>query len=66
MRCVKRRHHIRTLGQEDPLEGDMATHSSVPAWKIPRTMELDGLQSPGLQRVRHYLATKQQQKWSPL
>ena len=36
---------VRSLGQEDPLEKGMATHSSIPAWKIPQTEEPDGLQS---------------------
>ena len=40
-------------GREDPLEEGMASHSSVPAWRIPRTEEPGGLQSRGLQRVRH-------------
>ena len=40
----------------------MATHSSILAWKIPQTEEPGGLQSMGLQRVGHDLATKQQQK----
>ena len=38
---------VRTLGQEDPWEKEMATHSSVLAWKIPRTEEAGGLQSMG-------------------
>ena len=38
-------------GQEDPLEEGMATHSSIPAWRIPRTEERGGLQSMGSQRV---------------
>ena len=38
---------------EDPLEQKMATHSSILAWKIPWTEEPGGLQSMGLQRVRH-------------
>ena len=42
-----------SLGQEDPLEEEMATHSSIIAWKIPWTEEPSGLQSLGLQRVRH-------------
>ena len=42
-----------TLGQEDPLEKEMATHSSILAWRIPRTEESGGVQSIGLQRVRH-------------
>ena len=41
----------RSLGQEDPLEKEMATHSSVLAWKIPWTEEPGGLQSMELQRV---------------
>ena len=44
---------VQSLGQEDPLERGMATHSSILAWKIPWTEESDGLQSMGLQRVRH-------------
>ena len=39
------------LSQEDPLEEGMGTHSSILAWKIPWTEELDGLQSMGSQRV---------------
>ena len=38
---------VRSLGQEDPLEEEMATHSSILAWKIPWTKESDGLYSPG-------------------
>ena len=41
------------LGREDPLEKEMATHSSILAWKIPWTEEHGGLQSMGSQRVRH-------------
>ena len=41
------------LGQEDPLEKEMATHSSIFAWKIPLTEEPGGLQFMGSQRVRH-------------
>ena len=44
---------VRSLGQEDPLEGGMATHSSILAWRIPWTEEPGGLQSMGSQRVRH-------------
>ena len=44
---------IGSPGQEDPLELEMATHSSILAWKIPWTEEPGGLQSMGLQRVRH-------------
>ena len=49
------------LGREDPLKKGMATHSSILAWEIPWTEEPGGLQSMGLQRVGHDLATKQQQ-----
>ena len=41
------------LSQEDPLEEGMATHSSILAWRIPRTEEPGRLQSMGPQRVRH-------------
>ena len=44
---------VRSLGQEDPLEKRMATHSSILAWRIPWTEEPGGLQSVGSQRVRH-------------
>ena len=44
---------VRSLGWEDPLEKEMATHSSVLAWRIPWTEEPDGLQSMGSQRVEH-------------
>ena len=44
---------VQSLGQEDPLEKGMATHSSILAWRIPRTEEPGGLQSRGLQRVGH-------------
>ena len=53
---------VWSLGQEDPLEKEMAIHSSIPAWRIPWTEEPDGLQSMGSQRVRHDLATEQQQQ----
>jgi len=46
-----------TLGQEDTLEKGMATHSNILAWRIPWTEEPGGLQSMGLQRVRHNSAT---------
>ena len=51
---------VRSLGQEDPLEKEMATHSSIFAWEIPWTEEPGRLQFLGMQRVRHDLATKQQ------
>ena len=44
---------VRFLGQEDPLEKEMATDSSFLAWKIPWMEEPGGLQSTGLQRVGH-------------
>ena len=44
---------IRSLGWEDPLEKEMATHSNILARKIPRMEEPDGLQTMGLQRVGH-------------
>ena len=45
--------HVQSLGQEDPLEEGMATHSSTLVWRIPRTEEPNGLYSMGLQRVGH-------------
>ena len=48
---------VRYLGQEDPPEKEMATHSSVPAWKIPWAEEPGGLQFMQLQRVGHDWAT---------
>jgi len=44
---------IQSLGQEDPLEKEMAAQASILAWKIPLTEMLGGLQSMGLQRVEH-------------
>jgi len=44
---------VRSLGQEDPLEKEMAPHSRTLSWKIPRTEEPGRLQSMGLQRVGH-------------
>ena len=44
---------VRSLGQEDPLEKEMAAHSSILAWKIPWTEEPGRLQSMGSQRVGH-------------
>ena len=48
---------VPSLGGEDPLEKGMATHSSILAWKMPGIEEPGGLQSMGLQRVRHNGAT---------
>ena len=44
---------VQSLDQKDPLEKEMATHSSILAWKIPRTEERGGLQSMGSQRIGH-------------
>ena len=44
---------VRSLGQEDPPEKEMATHSSILAWSIPRTEEPGRLQFMSSQRVRH-------------
>ena len=44
---------IRSLHWEDTLEEEMATHSSILAWRIPQTEEPGGLQSMGPQKVRH-------------
>ena len=59
--CLKHP-RVWSLGWEDPLEKEIATHSSIPAWQIPWTQEPGGLQSMGSQRVRHNLGTKQQRK----
>ena len=53
---------VQCLGREDPLEKAMATHSSILAWEVPWTEEPRELQSMGLQKSRHDLATKQQQQ----
>ena len=50
---------VQSLGHEDPLEKEMATHSSILAWRIPRIEEPGRLQSMGHKRVQHNLATKQ-------
>ena len=44
---------VQSLGWEDPLEEEIATHSSILTWEIEWTEEPGGLQSMGLQRVRH-------------
>ena len=54
---------VRSLGWEDPLEKEMANHSSVLAWEIPWTEQPGGLQSMGSQN-RHNLVTEQQQNHS--
>ena len=43
---------VRSLGPEDPLEEELTTHSSILAWKIPRTEQTGELQSMGSQRIR--------------
>ena len=49
---------VQSLGQEDPLEKEMATHSRTLAWKIPWMEEPSRVQSMGSQRVRHDRVTK--------
>ena len=51
---IMRETWVQSLGREDPLEKEMATHSRTLAWKIPRMEEHGRLQSMGSQRVRHY------------
>ena len=55
---AKQEVQVWSLGQEDPLEKEMASHSTILAWKIPWSEEPGGLQSTGSQRVRHNEATK--------
>ena len=50
------------LGQEDPLEKEMAAHSSILAWEVPWTGEPGELSPWGHERIRHNLATEQQQQ----
>ena len=52
---------VQSLGQEDPLEKEVTTHSNILAWEIPWTEEPGRLQSMGSQTVGHDLPTKQQQ-----
>ena len=54
---ARRETGVQSLGREDPLEKEMATHSSILAWRIPWTEEPGRLQSTGLQRVGHDWAT---------
>ena len=49
---------VHSPGQKDPLEKEMATHSSILAWEIPRTEEPGGLQSMGFKRAGHDLVSK--------
>ena len=53
---------VPSLGREDPLEKEIAIHSSLLVWETPWREEPGGLQSMGSQRVGHNLATKQQQQ----
>ena len=53
---------VQSLDWEDPLEEEVATHSSINAWEIPWTGEPGGLQPMGSQRIGHELMTKQQQQ----
>ena len=56
---MKQETRVRSLGQEDPLEEEMTTHSSILTWEIPWTKELGRLQSMGLQRIRYDFTTQQ-------
>ena len=56
---------VRSLGWEDPVEKEMAAHSSILAWRIPWTVACQAPLSMGSQRVRDDLATKQQQDSVP-
>ena len=60
---AKRETQVQSQGREDPLEKEMATHSSTLAWRILWMEEPCGLQSMWLQRVGNNLATKQQQQY---
>ena len=51
--CAMQETRVQSLGWEDPLEKEMAAHSSVLAWRIPGTGEPDGLSSMGSHRVGH-------------
>ena len=53
---------VLSHGRKYPLKKEMATHSSILVWEIPWTEDPGGLQSIGLQRVRHDLVTKEQQQ----
>ena len=57
---------VRSLGQEDPLEKEVATHSIILAWRILWTGEPGGLQLVGSQRVRHYWASNTHSSFSYL
>ena len=53
---------VQSLGRGDPLEKEMATHSSIPAWEIPRTRRLVGCSPWGRKRVGRDLAAKEKQQ----
>ena len=59
---AKQETQIQLLGWNDPLEKEMAIHSSILVWEIPWTEESGRLQSMGLQRVRHALVSKTKTK----
>jgi len=54
--------HVQFLCQEDPLEEEMTTNSSILAWRTPWTEEPGGLQSVGSQRIKHILVMKQRER----
>ena len=56
---------VQSLGQEDPLEKGLATHSSVLAWEVPWTEEPGGLQSMGSQAVGQVRTTSNNYWWNP-
>ena len=60
---VMRETWVRSLGQEDSLEKEMATHSNILAWRIPWAEESDGLQSMRSQRIRYDWATNTCNAW---
>ena len=53
---------VQSLGRENPLEEEMATHSSILAWTLPWSEQPGGLQSMGRKRVGHYFANKEQEQ----
>ena len=53
---------VRFMGWEDPLEEEIATHSSILAWEIPQTEEPGGVQSMGSQKIQTQLSDKQEQQ----
>ena len=55
---AKQKTQVRSLGQEEPLEKEMANHSSILAWRIPWTEETGRLQSIGSQRVGYSIASE--------